>query len=255
MIVQNFSLDYFSIWFIHENVLTSKRSIFHRIFRSSTSQSSLYALKWSCVLIQNGLPENCDLDLISTLVGAQSALLMAVTAHGNLKKNRKAYFAVNIYFISIKTLMLFIFIWFIVIFLQLHHLWIKVGQNVEEKWLQAMNNGEGSQISVMAGALCKHLKSQGRISLFENYKVKFILFTYFNIYDQFWYLCLNFRKKISMFSSKISSARKFVLTRILSKLVIRSFVNWTRKISKIKSYRPFKRLCCVILKLSSKLSD
>lgn len=48
-----------------------------------------------------------------------------------------------------------------------------------------MNNGEGSQISVMAGALCKHLKSQGRISLFENYKVKFILFTYFNIYDQF----------------------------------------------------------------------
>ena len=49
-----------------------------------------------------------------------------------------------------------------------------MGQNVEEKWLQAMSNGEGPQISVMAGALCKHLKSQGKISLFENYKVKFI---------------------------------------------------------------------------------
>lgn len=57
--------------------------------------------------------------------------------------------------------------------LQLHHLWNKVGQGIEEKWLQALSefNTDSPQVSIMVGALCKHLKSQGKLTLFNNYKV------------------------------------------------------------------------------------
>lgn len=63
------------------------------VFRNNTSQSGLYALKWSCLLVEHGL-NNCSDNAkaeFQHLVDTQATLLSVVLAIGNKKKSAKAY--------------------------------------------------------------------------------------------------------------------------------------------------------------------
>jgi hypothetical protein len=74
------------------------------LFRKNTSQSGLYALSWSCLLMEHGL-SNCSDSAkaeIQRLVDTQATLLSVVLSVGNCKKNAKAYQTLSAMWRSVK---------------------------------------------------------------------------------------------------------------------------------------------------------
>ncbi|XP_059061266.1 LOW QUALITY PROTEIN: stalled ribosome sensor GCN1 [Achroia grisella] len=125
-----------------KNISTSK----------SISQSGLYALRWSTVLVNNSLTakEEDDVDYKS-LVLSQANLLAVVTAYGNKRKNDKAYS-------------------------MLHTSWCAIGSKLG-KWLEvlvAQAADSGPHVCVAFSALCRHYKQVGDEQTISQHKAKML---------------------------------------------------------------------------------
>ncbi|XP_068630147.1 stalled ribosome sensor GCN1 [Battus philenor] len=119
----------------------------------STSQSGLFALRWSTVLTEGSL-KNVEEDGVdyNSLVLAQANLLAAVTAFGNKQKNEKAFSV-------------------------LHTSWQTIGREKVSKWLDvltALPTDSGPQVSVLFSALCKHTRQTGHEDLVLKHKGKML---------------------------------------------------------------------------------
>lgn len=86
-------------FFVHFKFLFS-------VHRKNTSQTGLYALRWSTVLVEGALKAPEDVLDYNTLVLAQANLLAVVTAYGDKKKNEKGYSLVSTYFNNVKLYLL-----------------------------------------------------------------------------------------------------------------------------------------------------
>ncbi|CAH3879772.1 unnamed protein product [Pieris brassicae] len=118
----------------------------------NTSQSGLYALRWTTVLVENGIKvENGEVDY-TPLVLCQANLLAAVSAFGDKHKNDKAY-------------------------TMLHTSWQSVGVEKLGKWIEVLLSqapDSGPHICVTFSALCKHTKQIDKQDLVLKHKVQIL---------------------------------------------------------------------------------
>lgn len=118
------------------------------LFRKHTSQSGLYALGWSCLLIEHGL-SNCSDSAkaeFQRLVDTQGTLLSVVLAVGNKNKNAKAYRTLSAMWRSVK--------------------------GSEELYGNAITSSEPSTHIVVFGSyLIRYLTETKRVDLINKYKV------------------------------------------------------------------------------------
>ncbi|XP_045491112.1 eIF-2-alpha kinase activator GCN1 [Colias croceus] len=116
------------------------------------SQSGLYALRWSTVLVENGLKSADDGVDFTPLVMCQANLLAVVTAYGDKRKNENAYS-------------------------MLHTAWSSIGVEKLEKWIEVLLSqapDSGPQICVSFSALCRHTKQIGKEDLIIKHKAKML---------------------------------------------------------------------------------
>ncbi|XP_038215346.1 eIF-2-alpha kinase activator GCN1 [Zerene cesonia] len=116
------------------------------------SQSGLYALRWSTVLVENGLKSAEDGVDFTPLVLCQANLLAVVTAYGDKRKNENAYS-------------------------MLHTAWSGIGVEKLEKWIEVLLSqapDSGPQICVSFSALCRHTKQIGKEDIIIKHKAKML---------------------------------------------------------------------------------
>ncbi|XP_028035975.1 eIF-2-alpha kinase activator GCN1 isoform X1 [Bombyx mandarina] len=118
----------------------------------SNSQSGLFALRWSSVLVESS-PKSLEHEVdLNSLILAQANLLATVCAYGDKKKNKKAYSV-------------------------LHAVWSKIGKEKVLKWVEtllAQPGDSGPHISVTFSALCAHYKDIGDESIITLHKAKML---------------------------------------------------------------------------------
>ncbi|GBP56848.1 eIF-2-alpha kinase activator GCN1 [Eumeta japonica] len=119
----------------------------------STCQSGLYALRWSCVLVEGSLKNHVGDEVdYQTIVLAQANLLAVITAFGDHKKNSKAYSVLN-------------------------NSWNASGPAIVQQWLLtllAQPPETGPNVVVMMSALCKHFKKINNEQMCLQYKTKML---------------------------------------------------------------------------------
>jgi hypothetical protein len=118
--------------------------------RNNTSQNGLYALRWSCLLVEHGL-NNCSDNTKAEflrLVDTQATLLSVVLAVGKNKKTSKAYRILSAMWRSVK--------------------------GSEELYGNAITSTEPSTHIVVFGSyFIQHLTETKRADLIKIYKVCF----------------------------------------------------------------------------------
>ncbi|XP_047528363.1 eIF-2-alpha kinase activator GCN1 [Vanessa atalanta] len=118
----------------------------------STSQTGLYALRWTTILVEGSINAPDDVLDYTTLVLAQANLLAVVTAYGDKKKNEKGYS-------------------------MLHNSWKAMGSEKLQKWLNVLLSqppDSGPQVCVAFSALCHHAKQIKDEVFISNHKAKML---------------------------------------------------------------------------------
>ncbi|CAH2086956.1 unnamed protein product [Euphydryas editha] len=118
----------------------------------NTSQTGLYALRWTTILVEGSLGATEDVLDYNTLVLAQVNLLSVVTAYGDKKKNDKGYS-------------------------MLHNTWKAMGNEKLQKWLNVLLSQapeSGPQLCVAFSALCRHAKQINDEALIYSHKAKML---------------------------------------------------------------------------------
>ncbi|XP_052737701.1 eIF-2-alpha kinase activator GCN1 [Bicyclus anynana] len=117
-----------------------------------TSQTGLYALRWSTVLVEGAIKDPEDVLDYNTLVLVQANLLTVVTAFGEKKKNEKGYAL-------------------------LHNSWSAMGSERLVKWVNVLLSqpaDSGPQLCIGFSAICRHVKQTTDEALITTHKAKML---------------------------------------------------------------------------------